>query len=225
MKLHLPALALALIVALPACQSELDDKTAAEVTPVANEVTPDEAPTATSTAPTPGAVVVNVDKEASSIQFVGAKVTRDHTGQFHEFDGWVEYAGDQPSRIAFDIDINSIETDTDKLTEHLKTADFFDVARFPRATFVSTSLSAADPADTSGATHVVRGMLNMHGVEREVTFPVTAEMTPQGTRARSEFTIDRHDWGISYRGAADDLIKDNVLIRLDLRFPPPPAAA
>jgi polyisoprenoid-binding protein YceI len=64
----------------------------------------------------------------------------------------------------------------------------------------------------------------MHGVEREVTIPVTARVTPEGVRTTSQFTINRHDWGISYRGAADDLIKDEVLLKLDLFFPPPPSA-
>ena len=58
-----------------------------------------------------------------------------------------------------------------------------------------------------------------------MTIPVTAEVTPQGVRATSEFTINRHDWGISYRGMADDLIKDQVLLKLDLMFPPPPQTA
>ena len=58
----------------------------------------------------------------------------------------------------------------------------------------------------------------------EITVPVTTQQTAEGVRAKSEFTINRHDWGISYRGMADDLIKDNVLIKLDLMFPPPPAA-
>ena len=51
-----------------------------------------------------------------------------------------------------------------------------------------------------------------------------AEQNAEGVHAKSEFTINRHDWGISYKGAADDLIKDNVLMKLDLAFPPPPAA-
>ena len=61
-------------------------------------------------------------------------------------------------------------------------------------------------------------------MKKEVTIPVVAQQTADGVRTTSEFTINRHDWGISYKGAADDLIKDNVLIKLDLVFPPPPAA-
>lgn len=196
-----------------ACQrSEVADKPAAEVSDA----------TAASPPPAPAGQRTNVIKEKSSINFVGAKVTRDHKGKFHNFDGWIEYAGTTPSQISFDIDLSSIETDEARLTEHLKSPDFFDVAKYPRATFVSTSLTPAGAG--GGPTHTLKGNLTMHGVTKEVSIPVTAQQTPEGVRTTSEFTINRQDWGISYKGMADDLIKDEVLIRLDLFFPPPPAA-
>lgn len=211
-------LALSLLLLAPACKSEIDNKPAAEVSE------------AVSTAPTTaqavaGTTAAPVMKEKSKIEFVGAKVTRDHHGKFNAFDGQIEYAGAQPSRIAFDIDLNSIETDTEKLTEHLKTPDFFDVARYPKATFVSTSVTPAPAGSPNGATHILKGTLDLHGTKKDVEIPVVAQQTAEGVRTTSEFTINRHDWGISYRGATDDLIKDNVLIKLDLMFPPPPAAA
>lgn len=217
MKFNAMVLALS-ILALPACQrSEIADKPAAEVSDTGATVAGD-------TAPAAQGVAANVIKEKSSIRFVGAKVTRDHNGEFKNFDGNIEYANAQPSKISFDIDLNSIETDTPDLTTHLKSPDFFDVAKYPKATFTSTSLTPA-PADApAGSTHLLTGTLDLHGVQKEVRIPVKAEQTPEGVRATSEFTINRHDWGISYRGMADDLIKDNVLIRLDLMFPPPAAA-
>jgi polyisoprenoid-binding protein YceI len=200
-------------LAFAACQeSAIDDAPAAQV---GAETTTAPAPVAAATVSTP------VVKEKSTIGFVGAKVTRDHTGKFNQFDGSVDYANGQPSRIAFDIDLGSIETDTPQLTDHLKTPDFFDVAKYSKASFVSTSITPAQGA--AGATHTVAGVLDMHGVKKEVSFPATVETTADGVRARSEFTINRHDWGISYKGMADDLIKDEVLIKLDLLFPPPPA--
>lgn len=225
MTIRTVTLALAVGLTLTACESELDDKTAAAVTPTATQTdTSTEEPQATTTAPDPQANVVSVNQQTSAIRFVGAKVTRDHQGQFHDFDGWIEYQSGVPAKLAFTIDLDSIETDSEKLTAHLKTPDFFDVARFPQATFVSNSITPIAAGTAGGPTHTVRGMLNMHGAEREVSFPVTATTTPDGTHATSEFTINRHDWGISYRGAVDDLIKDEVLIRLDLHFPPPSGA-
>ena len=209
-----------------ACQSEVDTQTAAQVADTTGAATDTGAASTdtTGTAPTPGAPVARVVKEKSSIQWVGAKVTRDHTGSFRNFDGYIQYDGSKPSRIAFEIDVKSIESDTEKLTAHLKSPDFFDVAKFPKATFVSSSIEPAAAGAPDGATHTVRGTLDLHGVKKGVAFPVTAQQTADGVRTTSNFTINRHDWGISYRGMADDLIRDNVLIKLDLFFPPPPAA-
>jgi polyisoprenoid-binding protein YceI len=212
-------LCLSLLLSLPACKkSEITDKPAAEVSDAAT------ATDTTTSAPAPAGPRTNVIKEKSRIDWVGAKVTRDHNGKFNNFDGWIEYAGTTPSQISFDIDLNSIESDDAKLTGHLKSPDFFDVAKYPRATFFSTSLTPAAAGAPAGATHTLKGNLTMHGMTKEVTIPVVAQQTAEGVRTTSEFTINRHDWGVSYRGAADDLIKDNVLIRLDLSFPPPPAA-
>ena len=214
-------LALSLAVLLPACQkSEIADKPAAEVSDTAVTA----GATETAAQPAANATRAEVIKEKSSINFVGAKVTRDHKGQFKNFDGAIEYVAGKPERISFDIDLNSLETDDPKLDGHLKTADFFDVARYPKATFTSTSLTEAPAGEASGATHILTGTLDMHGVQKEVRIPVKTHQTADGVHAASEFTINRHDWGISYKGMADDLIKDNVLIRLDLHFPPPPAA-
>lgn len=211
-------LAVSLLI-FPACQkSEITDKPAAEVTE--SSATADSAATTT---PPENGVTASVIKDKSSINFVGAKVTRDHKGKFNSFDGAITYVAGAPKSVTFDIDLSSIETDTPDLTKHLKTPDFFDVAKYPKATFTSTSLTAAPAGSPAGTTHVLTGTLDLHGVQKEVTVPVTATTTPDGVRATSEFTINRHDWGISYKGVADDLIKDNVLIKLDLLFPPPPA--
>lgn len=225
MKFRSLPFALSLLLFIPACkESEISNKPAAEVSDTGATVAADTAaPARTGTMPTPGATTTNVIKEKSKIEFVGAKVTRDHQGRFNKFDGWLEYAAGKPSRLAFDIDLSDIWTDTEQLTEHLKSADFFDVAKYPKATFVSTSLTEAPAGAPGGATYTVKGNLNLHGVEKEVTIPVVAKQSADGVRTTSEFTINRHDWGISYKGVADDLIKDEVLLKLDLMFPPPPA--
>lgn len=219
-------LVLSLLLVFPACQkSELTDKPAAEVSDTGATVAADTAASSTAAQPAAGPTSsAKVIKEKSSINFIGAKVTRDHTGKFNQFDGSIEYQGAQPSRISFDIDLNSIETDSEQLTTHLKSPDFFDVAKYPKATFTSTSLTPAPAGSAAGTTHLLTGTLDLHGVQKEVRIPVKTTQAADGVRAQSEFTINRHDWGISYKGMADDLIKDNVLIRLDLMFPPPPAA-
>jgi polyisoprenoid-binding protein YceI len=211
-------LVVAILVLLPACpKSEISDKPAAEVSET-SATTVDTA----AVQPTGAVTRANVVKEKSRIDWVAGKVTRDHNGSFKNFDGWIEYAGTAPQTISFDIDLNSVEADDAKLTAHLKSPDFFDVAKFPKATFTSASLTPAEANAPAGTTHMLRGTLDLHGVQKEVLIPVKAEQSADGVRTTSEFTINRHDWGISYKGAADDLIRDNVLIKLDLMFPPPP---
>jgi len=210
-------LALSLLTLGAGCRkSEIDEKPAAAVTATSTETTG-------TSASDPAAVTSSVIKDKSSIEFVAAKVTRDHKGKFNNFDGAIAYAAGKPVSVSFEIDLNSVETDTEKLTGHLKTPDFFDVAQYPKATFTSTSLTEAPPGAPAGTTHELRGVLDLHGVKKEVMIPVKAEVTPEGVRTTSEFTINRHDWGINYKGMADDLVKDNVLIKLNLLFPPPPA--
>src|SRR5687767_14747281 len=111
----------------------------------------------------------SITPENSKIEFVGAKVTGQHNGSFKKFSGAIDWAGQpEKSRVSITIDADSIETDTADLTKHLKTADFFDVAKFPQATFQSTEIK---PGGAAGATHSVTGNLTLHGVTKAITFP------------------------------------------------------
>lgn len=156
-----------------------------------------------------------ITPENSKIEFVGAKVTGQHNGSFKKFSGAIEWAGQpEKSRVSITIDADSIETDTADLTKHLKTADFFDVAKFPQATFQSTEIK---PGGAGGATHTVTGNLTLHGVTKAVTFPATINASPGSITVQANFAINRKDFGINYAGAADNLIRDDVLLKLDVR--------
>jgi len=102
-----------------------------------------------------GGETLIISPENSKVEFVAAKVTRSHNGSFKQFTGSIDLAGSSAdqSRVTIDIETGSVVTDEDQLTGHLKTPDFFDVAKYPKATFVSTKI---EPAATSGATHSVR---------------------------------------------------------------------
>jgi len=215
-KLVIP-ITIAATLVLGACKSEIDDKTAAKVSEPATTET-------MAAEPAPAGQSIEVLADASKISFVGSKVTLDHDGGFNSFDGNVAFVEGKPSTINFTIDLNSIWSDSEKLTGHLKSADFFDVEKHPVATFGSTAITEAEAGNPDNATHMITGNLDMHGVTKSVTFPATVTTTPEGIGASSQFTINRQDWGISYPGKPDDLIKDLVLIKLDLKFPPAPGA-
>lgn len=199
------------LICLVACQSEIDDKPAAEVT---NPTPASE----TSTVASGESTIVEAIPDRSTIGWTGAKVTRDHKGGFRQFEARLTYLGDVPEKVDVDIDATSIWSDTERLTGHLKSEDFFHVEQFPMARFESTRIEPLDGGDAEGPTHRITGILEMHGVRKEITFPATVHQVPEGLHTAAEFTINRHDWGVSYRGAPDDLIRDEVLITLDLTF-------
>jgi polyisoprenoid-binding protein YceI len=156
-----------------------------------------------------------ITPQNSKIEFVGSKVTGKHNGSFGDFSGQVDYAGaPENSRVSITIKSDSITTDTPDLTKHLKTADFFDVAKYPEANFVSTTIK---PGGENGATHTVTGNLTLHGVTKAITFPATINVTPDVATVDSSFSINRKDFGINYAGAADNLIREDVVLTLHVR--------
>ena len=156
-----------------------------------------------------------ITPQNSKIEFIGSKVTGKQNGSFGDFSGQIDYAGSpENSRVNITIKTDSITTDAADLTKHLKTADFFDVAKYPEATFISTAIKAGGER---GATHTVTGNLTMHGVSKAITFPATINVTPDAATVESSFSINRKDFGINYAGAADNLIRDDVVLTLHVR--------
>jgi polyisoprenoid-binding protein YceI len=156
----------------------------------------------------------SITPDNSKIEFVGSKVTGSHNGSFGKFTGAIDYLGQpEKSRVTLTIDLNSLTTDTPKLTDHLKTADFFDVAKYPQATFESTEIKAGGDKGT----HTVTGNLQMHGVTKSITFPATIAVGPDAITVDSSFAINRKDFGINYAGASDNLIRDDVVLTLRIR--------
>lgn len=152
---------------------------------------------------------------SSKVEFIGSKVTGSHNGAFEKFSGEINYAGaPERSRVNVTIDTNSITADDANLTKHLKTADFFDVAKFPQANFESTEIK---PGGTGGASHTITGNLTLHGVTKSVTFPATINVTPDAANVDANFSINRKDFGINYAGAQDNLIRDDVVLKLTIR--------
>jgi polyisoprenoid-binding protein YceI len=148
--------------------------------------------------------------DASKIEFVGSKITRSHDGGFKGFEGTFHLVDGDPTRshVAVTIDNNTLWADNDRLTGHLKSPDFFDVANHPTTTFESTSIVAKNDA------YEVTGNLTMHGVTKSITFPASISVEDGRVMVNSEFFIKRFDFDIAYKGKADDLIRDEVVIRL-----------
>jgi len=161
---------------------------------------------------------VAIDPARSSIAALGAKVTATHPIAFDRWEGSLQLDGAALTGLAVTVHMDSLRADQPKLTGHLQSADFFDVARFPHATFRSSSVVAKAGAD--GATHEVTGELSMHGVSKQVRFPARVTAADQRVELHTEFAIDRQDFGIAYPGRPDDLIQDAVVLTVTLASEP-----
>jgi polyisoprenoid-binding protein YceI len=199
-------LAATLALALSGCD---DDK--------APKATVGPATTATAAAAPAGAETVTyaIDPSTSKVEWTGAKITAHHDGKFTSFKGTITVPGGkaEAAKIHLDVDTPSITVEPTQLNGHLKSPDFFDVEKYPKATFDSTSITAGG---AGGATHTITGNLALHGVTKSVTFPATVAVTPGKVSAKADFSIVRKDWNLVYPGKPDDLIKDDVQIHLTI---------
>jgi polyisoprenoid-binding protein YceI len=135
-----------------------------------------------------------------------------YSGRFDSFDARLTLDPRQPARssLLVTIDLNSVDSDSEKLDAHLKKPDFFDTAKFPTATFRSTSVR-----QTGATTAQVVGDLTLHGVTKPVTLAVTFNAAGENPVSKAytvgfsaEGTVKRSEFGIStYAPAIGDDVK------------------
>lgn len=200
------ALALALVFG---CNNPAKDKPKAEVTEAV------QVPAAAAAAQT-GSATYKFGPPDSKLDYVGAKVTKKHEGSFGAFSGTIQVpdGAAEKGSVTAEIDVSTITADDAKLTKHLKSPDFFDVEKFPKARFTSTSIKAGGEG---GKSHTVTGNLQMKDVTKSITFPANVQVSGDSVSVDAEFSINRKDFNIVYPGAPDDLIRDDVLVKLQIR--------
>lgn len=122
------------------------------------------------------------------------------------------------SSVTATIKAASIDTGIEKRDAHLRTADFFDVEKFPEITFKSKRVEG------KGNQLVAVGDLTMHGVTKEVTMPIAItgrHRNPENNRVNigylAKLTLNRRDYGINWRNANNpDFVGDEVEIEISL---------
>ncbi len=149
-----------------------------------------------------------IDGSHSDVSFsVSHLVVSEATGKFKKFDGSLNAKGDDftDAEITFTIDAASINTEDEKRDGHLKSADFFDVAKYPTITFKSKSFKKVD-----GNKYKLVGDLTMHGVtksvELDVVFKGTAK-SPWGQTVgafKLSGAINRLDFGLTWNKTLDN---------------------
>lgn len=201
------------VAALLACAQDVTkDKVAATVSEpaVAPAMVP---PTPVLGVPADAPPGLPFDIAASSLKVKGAKVTKSHDVVFSDFSGSYVLQGEEVRSIRVAVKTAALSTDSEKLASHLRSDDFLNSEVIPEATF-SGEISAGG-LEGKG-THTVKGKMSLHGIEKELSFPATIEVTATEIKGQAEFSINRHDFGIAYPGKPDDLIQDGVVFNVSL---------
>jgi polyisoprenoid-binding protein YceI len=142
-------------------------------------------------------------------------------GQFKKWNATLAFDVSDPTRskIEVEIDAGSIDTREEKRDAHLRSADFFDAATYPKIVFKSKRIAAAGKGR-----YEVTGDLTMHGATREVTLDVEATgggKDPWGNERlgfSAKGSLSRSEWGLKWNQALEAgavLVSDKVEIEVE----------
>ncbi len=154
---------------------------------------------------------IALTSDNTEIRFVGTHAgdkPDPRTGTFTTFSGNLKIDSGQLQSISVEIDATSLSTDIEKLTNHLRSPDFFDVLQHPKATFQSTSIQMAGDGQVT-----VIGDLTLLGKTHSITFPATVSID-DGVVLKSEFSIDRTQFGMDY---GTDKVEKQVTLSVSVR--------
>lgn len=173
-------------------------------------------------------MVLTVDPAKSNVNWTAKKVGGEHTGTVQIANGMLEIKGDKLVGGTFTTDMTSIK-DTDitnegfnaKLTNHLKSEDFFSVEKHPTSTFKITKVVPVAVARLGEPNYKITGDLTIKGTTKTVTFPATVKIAGNSAEATAKFDVNRIDYDIKFRSslvgtAADKIIEDNFTIDLKI---------
>ncbi len=157
---------------------------------------------------------ISANPEKSKIEFVGKKKDGEHSGGFKKFsaEGVVVEDSPEKSSLAITIDVESLYSDDEKLTNHLKNPDFFDVKKYPKIEFTSTKIKHDE---SQGDSATITGKLKLLGKEELLDVPVEVDGNDERIIVFAKFKLDRTKWGMTY-GAGN--IEKDVLITATLHF-------
>ena len=149
-------------------------------------------------------------------------------GKFKVYEGSVNSKSEMDftdAKIEFTADVASINTEDDKRDGHLKSADFFDAAKYPKITFKSISMKQSGKSKT---TYILTGDLTMHGVTKKVTLTAVGASKvmkdPYGN-IKNGFkvtgTLNRKDFGLTWNMALESggvIVSDEVKIDINIEL-------
>jgi polyisoprenoid-binding protein YceI len=168
-------------------------------------------------------VKFTVDTNATTLGWLAKKVTGQHNGKVKVTSGELTLDGVKVKGGEFTIDLTTMTIEdlqggsNEKLLGHLKSDDFFSVAKFPTAKFVLTSVTPK-----SGKTYTVKGKLTIKGITNDIEFPADITFSGKTMTATSKIKVDRTKYDIKYRSSnyfenlGDKAIYDEFELDLNL---------
>ena len=159
-----------------------------------------------------------IDPVHSEVSFKVGHLLAKVSGRFTKFEGriQVDTADIRRSSVEVTIDATSLTTDNEARDKHLKSADFFDVAKYPTLTFKSTAVKEVAKGKLE-----ITGDFTLHGVTKRITFPITNAGTQAGMQPGSvvagfidgALTLNRHEFGIKFMPG---IIGETVAVSLNV---------
>ena len=183
--------------------------------------------TATSTATAAiGVQTYAIDPAHSEASFSVRHLITKVRGRFADFAGTIAFDEAAPANSTVNVTIQTASIDTNQKDRdaHLRSADFFDVEKFPTISFVSTGLTAR-----GGDAYDVTGDFTIRDVTRRITLPVDflgKATDPWGNERiafEAEYTLNRKDYGLNWNAALETggfLVGDDVKITLSIQAVP-----
>ena len=159
-----------------------------------------------------------IDAVHSEVSFKIRHLLAKVSGRFTKFSGTIQVnpADMAKSSVEVTIEAASVATDNEARDKHLRSADFFEVEKYPTITFKSTAVREVAKGKLE-----VTGDFTLHGVTKRITFPITNAGTQPGPQPGSviagfidgALTINRNDYGIKYGPA---VLGEEVAISLNI---------
>ncbi|WP_276498687.1 YceI family protein [Pontibacter litorisediminis] len=182
-----------------------------------------------------------IDTARSKVTWIGAKMTGRHNGLIDIQQGELFMTDSLVTGGNIELNMTTVraadktidQKSNQKLTDHLRSPDFFDSERYPSASFELTGIAPYDSTDeqVSGVvprydehrvknpSHRITGNLTIRSQTKSVSFPARVTLEDSLLRAKANFNIDRTKWGLVYRSdnsLGDKTIRPEVNIGLDI---------
>ncbi len=143
----------------------------------------------------------SIDSKSLKFQFIGYKPGGQHIGTFDNMKIDVAFDGQgNPVGSVISIDVDSIKTESEKLDIHLKSADFFNMEKYPIVSIAVKSIEKTNGTSTKALTEI-----SMLGITKNLSIPVSINQLDGGTKFNIDTKINIADFGMKYGPVLSDV--------------------